>query len=65
MAEGWVDRWWLPEQRERMYAKPTGNGWSDGHPHQRNENGWCRTCAAPPGCSHSRCVPDETTKENR
>lgn len=55
------DRYWRREQREYAYTKRTENGWDDGHPHERDESGWCTTCMSPPGTSHSRCVAKEDT----
>lgn len=42
-----------------LYAQWTGEGYDDGHPHERDDNGWCKNCMAPPGCSHTRLVPKE------
>jgi hypothetical protein len=50
----WVDRF-APSTPlgKALYVKPG----EDGHPHERDERGWCKTCMAPPGCSHARCKP--------
>ena len=45
------DRWFRQADRAKFYVQPG----EDGHPHERDERGWCKTCMAPPGCSHVRC----------
>ncbi len=42
----------------------TSKGWqNDGHPHLRDENGFCTTCGAVKGEYHYRCVPKTEQEE--
>lgn len=61
MAEAWRDRYARPSQRERVYTLPG----EDGYLHERDERGWCKTCMAPPGCSHARCKEAPHGDEDR
>lgn len=54
------DRYTRPAQRDYVYTRwSEEQGYDDGWPHERDEDGWCKNCAAPPGCSHARLVPKE------
>lgn len=45
-----------------VYAQKQEDGtYDDGRPHERDAYGYCKTCMAPPGCSHARCVKKEET----
>ena len=39
-------------------AYELNKGWrEDGHPHERDENGFCTTCGAVKGEGHYKCLP--------
>lgn len=54
------DRWVRRVDRRKFYADwSEDQGYDDGWPHERDEDGWCLNCNAPPNCSHTRLVPRE------